>query len=360
MNNEEFPRKEGTETGKGKPEEEAADTPNQRRSVIRPTGKAFAARKALTAAPEAEAAEKVTVTGEETMAKILPSFDDRLLWKVIGTLAVAGVVLILALGVNFLRTPKESPSESAGLSEGVKQTRDDVLAEINKAFAELNSAKPSAALKRLQDVQRRYPDTPSLSYLTALAALESGEFELAETESAKSIARHERVAEALALQAVLQTINPQKTLGDPRIRAEELLEKAIAADTANPMPMIGLARLMRARGKSEEAVKLLEGARDRLQPADSSIAVNISIELTKLQALSDDELPSPVPSSQDVAEVVGAAYTAMRRGEFGQSAELLRLSREQLPGELFNHVLHDPAISRFSDEPRLAEFFHQH
>lgn len=338
----------------------------KRSSIARPEGRPFPGRKPpLPVEVSSRAQTNQTDLKEEKAFDSVwkgPAVDDDFLWKLVRALGVLGVIVALILTISFWRMSKTTaPADESGpelaSNTSYGQISNYAFHEINEALAELNAGKAAPALRRLQDLQEKDSTTPSLNYLVALAALEAGDFELADRQAVESISRKERVSEALALRAVLQTISPQKVFGDPRLRAQEILEQAIASDSADAVPMIGLARLLRSRGKSDEALKLLEAARNRLQPADSTIAVNISIELIKLQALSDEDLPSNTPSSQDVAEVVGAAYAAMRRGEFGQSAALLRLSREQLPDDLFNHILHDPAIFRFSDEPRLAEFF---
>lgn len=230
--------------------------------------------------------------------------------------------------------------------------------ELDGLMKDLQEGNFSQALPRMREWKKSHPDVPGLSYLTAVAALQAGETGLAEIEVAESLRKKERVSDSLALQAVLETLKADGlTLLDPRTKAVQMLQQAVAADVGNPTPLLGLARLARSKGDTEEAVRWLTAARHRLQPVDSTTAVDVSIALTKLQALPDDRLPTGLPASNNVVNVFEDAYIAMRRGNFSRAAELLRLSREQLPADVFNYLLHDPAIRRYAGEARLAEFF---
>lgn len=273
-------------------------------------------------------------------------------------LAAGGLVAALVVVVFFLFASRAPVPSSAALPEAKTELPPELASSLDAALEKLKQGDTGAALRDFQHLERTHESFPSLSYLTALAALQYGDTELSAQKAAESLRKRERVADTLALQAVLETLKTgQVALADPRARAEALLREAMAADVANPLPMIGLARLARSQGRSEEAVKLLQGARSRMNPADNSAAVDISIELIRLQSLTDGQLPENPPASGDAVDVFADAYVAMRRGDFARSAQLLRYSREQLPGDVFDYLLHDPAIRRFSDEPRLAEFF---
>ncbi|MFM8365647.1 MAG: hypothetical protein ACKOAS_10920, partial [Verrucomicrobiota bacterium] len=178
---------------------------------------------------------------------------------------------------------------------------------------------------------------------------------------AESIARRESVSDALTLQAIVEaklaTDSEYKKMGSPKVRIEQLLRQAIAADSSNSRPYFELATLKRFEQKNDEALELLRSAQCRLQAADSRSVTDTAIALTSLQMLPDAELkpienPRPVPG-----EMFAAAYVAMRKGDFAKASSILEQTRGFFPEPLYRQILKDPAFLPYTKEPALAGFF---
>jgi hypothetical protein len=171
-----------------------------------------------------------------------------------------------------------------------------------------------------------------------------------------SITKNERVSDSLALMAVLETQKSNAGMGDPKVRAESYLRQAMVADAANPYPMIELGSLLRYRKQNEEARKLFEGARVRLNPVDSRMVADVSLELMDLGERADDALP-PEISDPSSTQAFAAAYLALRRSHPDRAAQILRAARHRLPDDVFYYLVNDPLIRKYSREPALKEFF---
>lgn len=232
---------------------------------------------------------------------------------------------------------------------------------LDRALAKLREGDSTAAVKLLGELESANPDVGSVSYLHALALMQNGDTELAEKKADESIAKGERISDSLALKAVMATQRASdgniKLMGDPKVRSEQFLRQAMIADTANPFPMIELATLMRYRGNSDEALALLKGARSRLNPVDSHTVVDVSLMLMKLQQLPDADLPRDLTATGDLASGFGAAYVAMRTGDFAKAAAILTTCRERTTPDLFDYLVNDPAFRRYVSEPALAKFY---
>ena len=235
----------------------------------------------------------------------------------------------------------------------------DFQARLDQALGELRTGDPQKSLDQLVVLEKEAPGVSSLSYLVALAAMQAGNPELSFKMADASIARNERVSDSLALKAVLET---QKShagtggMGDPKIRAESYLREAMVADAANPYPMIELGSLLRYRKQNEEARKLFQGARLRLNPVDSRMVADVSLELMDLGELPDDKLP-PEISDPSSTQAFAAAYLALRRSQPDRATEILQAARHQLPDDVFYYLVNDPLIRKYSREPALKEFF---
>jgi TolA-binding protein len=256
------------------------------------------------------------------------------------------------------------------LGGAIRQSR--MIAEIGKQGVEIPAdfqAHLDAALKNLRDgdaekalgqlivLERENSAVSSLAYLVALAAMQNGDSEKALAKANESIAKKERVSDSLALKAVLETQKNSGGFGDPRVRAESYLRRAMVADAANPSPCIELATLLRYRGRTEEAKQFLEAARSRLNPVDSHAVVDTSLALMSLQSQPDENLPVDIHPDKDVAALFSAAYVAMRKGDFARAADLLRTGRERFPADLYYYLVNDPAMRKFVSHPEVAEFF---
>jgi hypothetical protein len=84
------------------------------------------------------------------------------------------------------------------------------------------------------------------------------------------------------------------------------------------------------------------------------------ITLLCLQALSetmDEYLPSYLFQGHTTPEDFCAAYVAMRLGDFGKAAAILRTTEPTIPSDLFNYLMNDPVMRRFAKEPRVVGFY---
>ena len=84
------------------------------------------------------------------------------------------------------------------------------------------------------------------------------------------------------------------------------------------------------------------------------------ITLLCLQALSetlDEYLPSYLSQGHTTPEDFCAAYVAMRLGDFGKAAAILRATEPTIPSDFFNYLMNDPVMRRFAKEPRVMGFY---
>jgi hypothetical protein len=84
------------------------------------------------------------------------------------------------------------------------------------------------------------------------------------------------------------------------------------------------------------------------------------ITLLCLQVLSetpDEYLPTYLAQSHTTPEDFCAAYIAMRLGDFGKAAAILRATEPTIPPDLFNYLMNDPVMRRFAKEPRVMGFY---
>jgi len=276
-------------------------------------------------------------------------------------IAVAAVALVFAL-VGFLTGKWAGWNESLAVAT---RERIDVQPEFNgkidEALAMLRDGDASKAEAQLAILEQENPDVAALSYLRALAAMQAGDIVLAEAKVDESIAKGERISDSLSLKAVLTAQKSSdggfQIFGDPTVRSEQFLRQAMVADAANPSPLIELATLLRYKKRDAEAIALLEAAKTRLNPVDSHTVVDVTLALARAQQLADDQLDSKPLINQDPASLFVAAYVAMRKGQFTSAAQYLRTSRTQLPVDLFDYLVNDPALRKYAREPQLAPFY---
>lgn len=251
------------------------------------------------------------------------------------------------------------------VAEKVDETAVEVTGEelraIDLALIKLRSGDTDSALERLKLLQSDNPLLPSLDYLTALAALQAGDISLASSSIEASLGKGERVSDSLALSAALEGVKTSEAgwqpMGDLKTRAEHYLRQAIEADPANPSPQIELAMRYRGGGDQKEAQRLLEAAKARINPVDSSTVVDTTLLLIRLQDLPDDQLPADLDPDRDTASLIGAAYVALRRGDFATAARLLATAKKRLPENLYYYLLGDPALRPYAAEPQLTPLF---
>lgn len=236
----------------------------------------------------------------------------------------------------------------------------ETMARLDKAALGLRSGEASEALTVLSELESS-TTIPSLSYLVALAALQSGDVDLVEEKAKLSIKKREKISDSLALLAVVESQRgSDKTrvkMGNSVRRAEDFLHQAIAADPANPYPRFELATLLRYDKRREEAAKELKGARSLLNPIDSHSIMDITTRVMAVEQLPLDKVVKMTEVSDNPQKLIPGAYAAMRVGDFEQAAQLLRIARDVMPLESFDYLINDPAFRRFAREPRLAEFY---
>ena len=251
-------------------------------------------------------------------------------------------------------------AESAAIKESVDLTP-EFLARLDRSLALLQNNNGSAALEELKALEAEEPDVATLSLLMANAALLADNPAEASKRISDSISKRESVSDALTLQAIIEaklaSDSDYKKMGSPKVRIEQLLRQAIAADSSNARPYFELATLKRFEQKNEEALELLRSAQCRLSAADSRVITDTAIALTTLQTLPDAELkpaenPRPIPD-----EIFAAAYVAMRLGDFARAASILETAKSLFPEPIFRQILKDPAFLPYLKEPALTDFF---
>ncbi|MFZ4588893.1 MAG: hypothetical protein ACOYNG_07915 [Terrimicrobiaceae bacterium] len=230
---------------------------------------------------------------------------------------------------------------------------------LEEALVQLRDGKPAEAFQALSQLERENSTIPSLTYFAALAALQSGDNQSAISKADASIAKRERIADSLALKAVVESQKPRSgAFADPAALAQGFLEQAAMIEPGNPAPLLELASILRYRAKNDEALELLRAARNRLNPVDSHAVVDTTIRLLELQALDDTSLPAPGDPGNSTAGLFASAYLAMRTADFAAAASTLDTAKKNLPPDLFLYLVNDPALRRYADQPALAGFFY--
>jgi tetratricopeptide (TPR) repeat protein len=238
---------------------------------------------------------------------------------------------------------------------------EDVSGELDEALSALRSGDAERALKSLRKLEEIPKGYSSLTYLVALAAMQNGDIDLADQKVKETIAKRERVSDALALASVLVTQKAadlsRSRMGDPRVRSEALLRQAAMADAANPYPRFELATLLRYQGQLKEAAAEVRAAQARLNPMDSHVVMDVTLQLIELEQSPDDKLPALEPQTDDVRKLLPFAYAAMRRGEYSQAVAILEKCRTLLAPDLFDYLVNDPAFRRFARQEELKGIY---
>ncbi len=280
-------------------------------------------------------------------------------WIAAGAFAVVLVVTALA-AYGLGGRAERAASLAAAAKEGLRMTP-EFEAKLDAAFAGLRDGRSKDALDSLTSLELANPTVASLSYLIGLAAMQNGDFVLSERKLNESIAKRERISDSLAVLAALEgqkVYDPSfKVMGDARMRAEIYLRRAMMADAANPFPMIELASLLRSQKKADEALALLKSSRPRLNPVDSHTVVDTTIALLSLEKVTDADLPPAPDPAKDIPSAFSAAYIAMRKSDFSRAAGILTDCRSRLAPDLYNYLVFDPALAKFSARPELAGSF---
>jgi hypothetical protein len=81
------------------------------------------------------------------------------------------------------------------------------------------------------------------------------------------------------------------------------------------------------------------------------------VVLAALQSTPKEALPDYLRPGHSTVEDFSAAYVAMRLGDFGQAAAILRDADKKLPPDQFSFLMNDPALREFAREPRVMGFY---
>lgn len=268
---------------------------------------------------------------------------------------ILGVGWILTLTLNVPAANTADVEEESEFRPVVTGQQHQI---INQALGDLRSGLATHALMTLHAVRSKSPHIPSIDYLVALAAMQAGEQEEAFRSIDASIAKGEKVSDALALRAALEAQNENdvalKSVDGFEPAPDRYLRQAMQADPANPYPYIELANRLRTRGEDAGARELLESARLRLQPVDPHIIADVSLRLMDLAGLPDEALP-PLPAvASSVPDLFGAAYVGFRLGQTERGAAFLEQAKAALPPDLYAYLLGDPALRKMMQSPGVA------
>jgi tetratricopeptide (TPR) repeat protein len=250
--------------------------------------------------------------------------------------------------------PADTPEAFVAASEAEEKA-------INQALTLIRQNKVPAAFQILYALRAANPRLSSISYLTALAALQGGDLRAAAQEIALAQRSAEKASDAYALGATWENLErglgPERSADERAERVESLLRQAIAADQANPGPRVELGMQMRTRGEREAALAMLASARLRLHPVDPAVTVDTTLLLIELEQKPTELLPTNLDPDKNTASLLGAAYVAMRQEDYASIIRLLKKARERLPPELYSCLIADPAFAPYRARPGLAGEF---
>ena len=294
--------------------------------------------------------------------KAVPSTALDLRASLSWILGVAAIVALLLFLVGWISYRQGFMASEANTIELRMELPKPIPAEFEKsvdaALEAYYQGDASDAVDSLEEVYRKNQTIPSTCYLLALTAIQCGNLRLASEKVDESIVKGERLSDALALKAAIEMEKSTAGgMGDPKVRAESLLRSAMAADFSNPRPYIELASLLRFQGRNDEARKLFEAARIRLNPVEGHALVETSLALLNFQQTPNDKLPSNLDSDKDTSSLISAAYIAMRKNDIPTVKDLLAKARQRLSFQLYQYLMNDPSIRAFSKNPQMAGLF---
>ena len=289
-----------------------------------------------------------------------PSWDGRLhvLWTGVLVVLASTAAALLAFSIGL--RDGMARAEAAALKENVNPPP-EVRKAIEQGMSDLLEGRSKEALAQFQAIKATQPALSSLSILAARAALQAGELNLAQQMVDEALGTRESVSEALTMQALIEarlaTSESFKSMGNPRIRIEQLLQRAIAADVTDPRPLIELAVLRRFERKFDEAEELLQAARARQSVSTDRLALDVSLELLALQKLDDDAVRMRGEESfNGLGAPLLRAYRALRLGDSATAESSLAEASATLPTPTFKQCLRDPAFVPFGKSPLLQPF----
>lgn len=230
-------------------------------------------------------------------------------------------------------------------------------AAFREAMEDARAGRFALASEKLDKLDLIHPAVPSVAFVSAVTALQGGDPDLADLKAEESIARGERVADALAVRAVVAAQKRPASLVNPLLRSEELLRQAIATDPANPYPHFELANTLRYQRKTDEALAEIRLARALLHPMDSHLVMDVTTDLLSLEGTPPESLVVDQAETSDPRKLISQAYILMRQGDFDRAASLLRAAEAVMAPDVFDYLVNDPALRRFSTESALSAFY---
>lgn len=93
------------------------------------------------------------------------------------------------------------------------------------------------------------------------------------------------------------------------------------------------------------------------KPDRASIEMLTLLALQALSETQDELLPAYLAQGHTTPEDFCAAYVAMRLGDFGKAAAILRATEPTIPADLFDYLMNDAVMRRFAKEPRVMGFY---
>ncbi len=88
-----------------------------------------------------------------------------------------------------------------------------------------------------------------------------------------------------------------------------------------------------------------------------TVDVLTPLVLAALQSTPDESLPGHLQPGHTTVEDFAAVHVAMRLGDFGKAAAILRDVDKKLPPDQFSYLMNDPALREFAREPRVMGFY---
>jgi tetratricopeptide (TPR) repeat protein len=278
--------------------------------------------------------------------------------------ALLAAMAAYALGRDAGRTISQEEADRLRAAADVQKIRvlpSQAESRLDSALTELREGDPAQAAAVLETLAAEYPDVPSLHYLAALAATQAGDAPAAAGHAYASIKRGEKVSDSLVVLSILESqkaaLPASEKMGDPHLRARELLEEAIAADPANPGPRMELGSLQRYMQDRDAAARSFRAAKARLHPVDSHLAADVTLALLEVELLPAKGMEVREPDTDDVRVLFPAAFVAMRKDNFPLAIRILERCRTGLTPDLFLYLMNDPAFRRFAYREDLKPFF---
>jgi hypothetical protein len=93
------------------------------------------------------------------------------------------------------------------------------------------------------------------------------------------------------------------------------------------------------------------------KPDRPAIEMLTTLALQALSETQNDQLPTYLSQGHTTTEDLCAAYVAMRLGDFGKAAAILRATEPTIPPDLFNYLMNDSVMRQFVKEPRVMGFY---